>query len=67
MDQPVWYGRRYVELAEVNGKQTQIVRVDGRLAATWQVDGTYVSLVGAHDMQELRQMITYLDARKMEN
>ncbi len=67
VDQPVWYGRRRVEIAEVNGKPTQIVRMNGRLAATWQADGTYVSLVGAHDMHELTQMITHLDAKKMEN
>ncbi|MCH7725730.1 MAG: anti-sigma factor [Planctomycetes bacterium] len=67
VEQPVWYGNRRVEIVQVNGKPTQIVRINGQLAATWQADGTYVSLIGARDMTELTEMIVYLDAKKMEN
>jgi len=52
-DQPVWFGDRPVLVAQVHGRPTRIAQLDGRLAATWEEDGSYVSLVGIQDMHEL--------------
>ena len=66
IDQPVWYGKRKVEIAQVHGKPTKIVRIDGRLAATWRSNGTYVSLIGAQNMSELGELIASLEGNGKE-
>jgi len=67
IDQPVWFGDRAVLVAKVHGKPTRIVQVDGRLAATWQLNGTYVSMIGIEDMTELTRFIGYLEHKPKEN
>lgn len=67
IDQPVWYGNRTVEIAQVHGKPTRIVRVNGHLAATWQANGTYVTVIGARNMAELTNLIIYLEHNTKEN
>lgn len=63
-DQPVWLGNRPVLVARVHGKPTRIAQADGRLAATWQEDGTYVSLVGVQDMHELVRLMSYFEQHR---
>ena len=60
-DQPVWLGNRAVVTAEIHGKPTRIVQVDGSLAATWRAGGTYVSLIGVQNIEELTSLITYIE------
>ena len=66
-DQPVWFGDRAVVVAKVHGKPTRIVQMDDRLAATWQSNGTYVTLVGVGDMAELTRFMRYLEHESKEN
>jgi hypothetical protein len=47
----------------MNGKPTQVVQGDGRLAASWQVNGTAVSLIGPRDMAELVRLMAHVDQR----
>lgn len=61
IDQPNWFRDRPTSNRLCNGKPTRIVQLDDtRLAATWPVDGTFVTLIGARDIDEVTQFITHL-------
>ena len=61
IDQPTWFHGRPTLNCRCGGKPTRIVQLDDtRLAATWTVDGTYVTLIGARDIEELTQFIARL-------
>ena len=61
VDQPKWFRDRPMLNCRINGKPTRIVQLDDtRLAATWSVDGTFVTLIGARDIEELTQFIARL-------
>jgi hypothetical protein len=61
--QPVEFGGRPVLRAQVNGKPAQVVQGEGRLAASWQVNGTAVSLIGPRDLAELVRLMAEVDQR----
>ncbi|MBI3467208.1 MAG: zf-HC2 domain-containing protein [Planctomycetes bacterium] len=65
--QPVVYGDRPVLATRVNGKAARIVQGDGCLAASWETNGTAVSLIGPRDMSELVRLMAFVDQHLMED
>ncbi len=60
-DQPIWFGNRPTIHARCNGVPTSIVQVDEFLAASWMRHGRCVTLVGAHDLEQVVQVMAFLD------
>lgn len=65
-DQPVWFGTRPMIQTRCNGMPTSLAQVDDRLAASWQRNGRYVTVVGARDVEQIAELVAYLDRRESE-
>ncbi len=63
-DQPVWFGTRPTIHARCNGTPCSLVQVDDRLAASWKQNGRYVTVVGARDVEQIAELVAYLDGQK---
>lgn len=61
IDQPVWFGDRPSEQCNCKGRDTRLVRFDGRLAATWKSDKRHVTIIGIRNEDELSQLMQHLD------
>ena len=66
-DQPVWFGTRPTIHARCNGMPTSLVQVDGRLAASWKRHGRCVTVIGARDVEQVAELVAYLDGQQSEN
>lgn len=62
--QPGWFGDRPSIRTHCDGVATSLVEVDKRLAASWQRQGCFITLVGAQDVKEVAQVIAFLDQVK---
>jgi hypothetical protein len=61
-DHPIEYGKLPAVQTEVNGRPARIVQCPGGLlAASWQAQGTALSLVGPRDLSELVRLVTFVD------
>lgn len=60
-DQPVWFGHRPTIKTRCNGMPTSLVQVDNRLAASWQRQGRFITVVGANDVEQVVQLVAFLD------
>lgn len=65
--QPVAYGNRPVLATRINGKPAKVVQSDGCLCASWETNGTAVTLVGPRDMSELVRLVAFVDQHLMED
>jgi hypothetical protein len=61
--QAVAFGGRPVLQTRVHGKPAQVVQAGGRLAASWQVNGSAVSLIGPRDLAELVRLMAHVEER----
>jgi hypothetical protein len=66
-DQPVWFGNRPMIRARCNGMPCSLVQVDDRLAASWKRNGRYVTIIGADNLEQIAELVAYLDGRQTEN
>ena len=66
-DQPVWFGPRPTIHARCNGTPCSLVQVDDRLAASWKRNGRYVTIIGAGDLDQVTELVAYLDVQQTEN
>lgn len=66
-DQPIWFGPRPTIRARCNGTPCSLVQVDEHLAATWQRNGRYVTIIGADDLEQVAELVAYLDDRQSKN
>jgi hypothetical protein len=64
-DQANWFGNRPMIHARCNGRPTSLVQVDGRLAASWKRKGRFITIVGARDVEQVSQLIAFLDAQEV--
>jgi len=60
-EQPVWFGDRPSIRCRCGGKACCMCQLDSRLAVSWKVGTRYVTVVGARDVDEVRNLITGLD------
>lgn len=63
-DQPIWFGNRPMVKCRCAGKPTNIVEIDGKLAASYKSGSRYVTLVGLRDLDEATRLIGHLAARQ---
>jgi hypothetical protein len=63
-DQPMWFGTRPTIHTRCNGMPTSLVQVDDRLAASWKRQGRFVTVVGARDVEQVAQLMAFLDAQQ---
>ena len=59
-DQAEWFHSRPMIRAACHGKACCLVQLKGGLAATWPVDGGYVTVVGVRDVTELERLVQEL-------
>ncbi len=55
-----WFADRPVRPAVCGGKQCQIADLGGQIAATWNQNGHYVTLVGVKDEQEVDHWVRWV-------
>ena len=60
-DQPIWFGSRPTIQTRCNGIPTSIVQVDDHLAASWQRQGRYVTVIGASNVEQVAQLMAFFD------
>lgn len=61
-DQPAWFGERPAIEARCCGKPARIVKVDDNLlAATWRSGNRYMTVIGARDVEEVTQLVSYFE------
>lgn len=60
-DQPIWFGQRPMIQARCNGMPCSLVQVDDCLAASWKRDGRYVTVIGAQDVEQVAELMAFLD------
>lgn len=58
--QPIWFGDRPRIDTECNGCQCCVIGVGRGLVASWQSNGRQLTVVGAHDLNEVTDLITHL-------
>ncbi len=66
-DEPVCMGNRPMVNCRCNGKPTSIVQVGDRIAASWKAEERYVTLVGARDIEQVKELMAYLDTSDRDN
>jgi hypothetical protein len=66
-DQPIWFSTRPTIKTRCNGMPTSLVQVDDRLAASWKRHGRCVTVIGARDVEQVAELIAYLDDQQPEN
>jgi hypothetical protein len=66
-DQPVWFGNRPTIKTRCNGMSTSLVQVDDCLAASWKRQGRYVTVIGARDVEQVSELMAYLDGDQPKN
>jgi hypothetical protein len=59
--EPGWFGKRPAIDARCHGTPTSLVQVADRLAATWKCGPRYLTLVGAHNVEQVAQIVAALD------
>jgi hypothetical protein len=64
-DEPnsAWFGERPAIRCQCNGVPTELVQIDSeQLAATWKRGDRYVTLVGAQNLEEVKNVMEHLQA-----
>ncbi|REJ65759.1 MAG: hypothetical protein DWQ31_17645 [Planctomycetota bacterium] len=64
LDQPVWFGDRPSIDCLCDGKPTNIVQIDDRLAATWKQGNRYITIIGARDLEDVTRFVAHLSGPK---
>jgi hypothetical protein len=63
-DQRAWFGDRPVIDAQCHGQQTSLVQLNKQLAASWKSGRRNLTIIGAHDVEQVSELIAYLDAHR---
>jgi hypothetical protein len=58
--QAVSYGNRPCHNAQCNGRETCFAQLNDRLAATWEADGHFITVIGARDADEVSLLMSHL-------
>lgn len=66
-DQPVWFGDRSAVETECGDKKCRLVQVDGQLAATWERERKFITVIGVKTVQELMSLVQAFDSDPMVN
>lgn len=59
-EQAEWFNARQMVHTQCRGKACCMVQLKGGLAATWPVDGGFVTVVGVRDVDELEKLVDEL-------
>ncbi len=60
-DEPSWFGHRKSKIEVCNGTRCRLVQLDRRLAANWQRQGRYISVIGVSDAEEVSRLTAWFD------
>lgn len=66
-DQPLWFGTRPTIHARCNGMPTSLIQIDDHLATSWKRHGRCVTVIGARDVEQVAELVAYLDGQQPEN
>ncbi|MCA9072021.1 MAG: zf-HC2 domain-containing protein [Planctomycetaceae bacterium] len=64
LDQPVWFGDRPTLKCLCHGKETSVVQVNDRLAATWKQENRFITIIGARDLAEVTRFVAHFTGTK---
>jgi hypothetical protein len=59
-----WFGDRPTITAQCHGKATCLVQLQDELAACWKSGPRHLTLVGARDVEQVSELVAYLDAQR---
>jgi hypothetical protein len=62
-EDPEWFDDRPAIKATCNSKPTSIIQCDGELAVTWKGKKRFVTIVGARSVEEITDLMNFLDDR----
>jgi len=62
--QPMWFAGRPATEKDCGGKRCTVVAMEGQLAATWELGGRQITVVGAQDLDELAMLVQWLARSK---
>lgn len=66
LDQPVWFGDRPMVNCLCHGKETSVVQVNDRLAATWKQGNRFITIIGARDLAEVTRFVAHFSGTKSD-
>jgi len=59
-----WFGNRAVIEAQCHGQMTCLVQLKNQLAASWKCGPRYLTVIGARDVEQVSELISFLDAHR---
>jgi len=62
-DQPGWFGTRPTIHTRCNGMPTSLTQVDDCLAASWNHQGRFVTVVGARNVEQVGELVAFLSPK----
>lgn len=62
-DQPGWFGTRPTIHTRCNGMPTSLIQVDDCLAASWNHQGRFVTVVGARNVEQVGELVAFLSPK----
>jgi len=60
-DQPAWFGDRSTLETECDAKKCRLIQVDGQMAATWERERKFITVIGVKTVQELLLLVQAFD------
>ncbi|MFV2066921.1 MAG: anti-sigma factor [Pirellulales bacterium] len=61
-EQSAWFGDRPAVRCQCSGKDCTTRQLGDRLAASWKIGTRYVTVLGARDMDQVRDLVTQLES-----
>jgi hypothetical protein len=61
-EQPIWFGDRPRIDTQCNGCECSVIGVDQELVASWKSNARQLTMVGAHDLKEISDLIAHFQS-----
>ena len=66
-EQRMWFGNRAVIEAQCHGQMTFLVQLKDQLAASWKCGPRYLTVIGARNVEQVSELISFLDAQRPQD
>jgi anti-sigma factor RsiW len=61
-EQPIWFGDRPRIDTQCNGRECSVIGVDRGLVASWKSSARQLTVVGAHDLEEITDLVAHFQS-----
>ena len=66
-EQRMWFGNRAGIEAQCHGQMTFLVQLKDQLAASWKCGPRHLTLIGARNVEQVSELISFLDAQRPQD